>query len=163
MFFPKFMGQGACFGAVRSQNPPDEQVMRSVRLWAAVHEMLCWMESEEELLSIRLTTTVTLWDLAPDCGVRVHHHVKLSCSHERAKGWDADGFAIDFLPISQMGEGTFELSRSDGVVQEFLALVRAQDADVLAYRALVAKIALHMDAAFTNFDVMHDVGLMPLA
>ncbi len=155
MFNNRFFLHGPSFddAVERAQNPTTPGP-RFTSLARFAHDLLGWFEANPKLQSVKLNC-VTLPELEKSpMSVRIRHHFLLT-----AVGGDvpsADDYALSHLPWQQLGNGVFEVTRDDSLVQRFFAL--PDDAGV-QYQALVYEAALRADQAFEPVHVEHDVGL----
>lgn len=139
--------------------PPDAP--RFHKLSLVVHRILTWFQTHEALESVKITA-ITLLDYEKiPFSIRVKHHIKIVTVGVQGLITDEVGFAIENIPYEYLGNGVFELKRTDPAVIEFLRLVASPEtANLLEieYRALVAKISMYMDESFEPCSIIHDIG-----
>lgn len=133
--------------------------LRHVAFTLFVHDVLGWFREHGNLQTVKLTCVALPEIESSPKAVRVRHHLKLtSMGHLVGE----DDYPMSALPWAMLGDGVFELQRTDPAVQAFLAL--GDDNNVsheghIHYAGLVHALALRVDAAFEHFAVNHDFGL----
>jgi hypothetical protein len=162
MFPGKFFQAEPIFAAMLEPSVINE-TPRAHKFSLVVHRMLTWFQMNPSLESIKLVSVALTDHQKVPFSVRIKHHFKMTTLGVPNLVKDVDSFAIDNLPYQELGNGAFELTKSSTVVQEFLRLVEnSSDANALEveYRALVAKIGMHMDSNFEPCSIVHDVGTL---
>jgi len=127
---------------------------RFVSLARFAHDMLGWFALQPALTSVKLTSVAHPEIEQDPVSVRVRHHFNLSAINGTVP--DPEEYALEHLPMQLMGDGVFQVYRDDELVQQALAL---SPEDAPTYQELVYALALRVNAAFSNFEVTHDVGL----
>jgi hypothetical protein len=115
------------------------------------HDALGWFQENPKLEQLSLKCVVIPEASTHPFHVRIRHHVVLV-----GPAVESTEYAIDNLPWKAMGNGVFELNRSDELVQAYLAL---PDEDTQRYAELVMSLAARVNAVFEEADVIHDIGL----
>lgn len=140
-------------------------LLRHLKFSMFAHQVLTWFESEPFLESVKLTTGVFLETSEAPLSVCIRHHFTLSTTGAPGLVEDANAYALDKLPYSELGSGMVEVWNSDTEVREHLALV----ADARGYfdlqpdyLAVVSKLARRIDAGFEQAPSLeHDIGIPP--
>lgn len=156
-FGPQVMLYQDLVEVVRKRPSP---LLRSVGLRKIAADMMDWFERESKLESVSLVSVITaeVSKNADFAEVRVRHHSKLSLLGATLFEDESEqtGYLEESIPLELVGEGAFELKRTDPVVAEFLTLDRAQ---MDRFSELVFSLAERLDRAFSHATVVHDAGL----
>ena len=149
-----FMAAPVFADGVDTSHLVTEALPRFLRLARFAHDLLGWFEAQPTLGSIKLTCVALPEIEQPPMSVRVPHHFTLSGTGGSLP--EVEEYALECLPWSMMGAGVFQLSRSDELVQRYLAM---PSDEVIKYQALLYELSMRIDIAFENFGVTHDLGL----
>ena len=156
MFNHRFFSHQAVFDVqVERAQAPLETSPRFVSFGLFVHDFLGWFEEQPLLQSVKLACVAMPEVEQSPVGVRIRHHFVLSSIGGSVPS--TEDYALVHLPWNLMGNGVFEIARTDKQVQAYLKM--SDDSDSLSYQSLVYDLALRVNASFEDIHVVHDVGL----
>ena len=130
----------------------------------AAHWTLTRFMDHASLDAVQFTTLYSLRQHRPRADATVAHHVKII-----AYGADLDlgsrreqtEFAMSYLPVHLLGEGTITVARTDPLVRALAAIecdVHAPPGDLLDdFDVVVQRLALRLFRAIGNFALVHTI------
>lgn len=160
MFNTRFLLHMPILSAYVSQAQEHISRSRVQALMKYIFDALTWFDQNSSLQSVKLTCGALPESTADS--IRVRHHFLLNgtwTGNQAVKLPAVEEYALESLPWQLLGNGSFELTRDDPAVQQFLRLDEHDERSSELLDGLLYSLASRMNAAIGEYEVIHDVGL----